>query len=205
MLELQVHQRGILSIFSLPQQLLQLQHGTQRLHCWTELPMVTNQVSEVAGKLSSSPCNSEQSVWAHLVYSYRHHPQLIGLTASSSPYPSQNRILVIYDKQCDGAQPSISEVLSVDNFISPLNLANSDRFVVLADEISDSMQSSSMPMSVKRYIKCNLPVIYQGTSNSVTSISTGAIWMLVSNNGGISTSGNTNNLDVYTRIRYIDN
>jgi len=112
---------------------------------------------------------------------------------------------VIYDKQCDGAQPSISEVLSVDNFISPLNLANSDRFVVLADEISDSMQSSSMPMSVKRYIKCNLPVIYQGTSNAVTSISTGAIWMLVSNNGGISTSGNTNNLDVYTRIRYIDN
>lgn len=78
-------------------------------------------------------------------------------SGSAGGQQSQVRILIVYDKQANGALPSVGDVLaSSATYNSFMNLANSDRFVVLCDEICDSTQSSQLNMSGSRYIKCNL-------------------------------------------------
>ena len=49
------------------------------------------------------------------------------------------RFKVVYDKQTNGAAPSILSVFTVDNFYSHNNLANADRYITLFDHITDPL------------------------------------------------------------------
>ena len=60
----------------------------------------------------------------------------VGLTASSTG-GCQFRILVVYDKQTNGNTATITDILLSDEFKAPNNLSYRDRFVVLADELTD--------------------------------------------------------------------
>jgi len=50
----------------------------------------------------------------------------------------QHRVVVIYDKQANSALPSLTTIFTSNSFTSPLNLSNSDRFVVISDTVTDS-------------------------------------------------------------------
>lgn len=117
---------------------------------------------------------------------------------------SQHRVLVVYDKQANGALPSTSDVLAASqNFNSPMNLSNSDRFVILQDEITDSAQSSAMNISAKRYTKCNLEVLCNGATGLISNINSGSIFMMIANNADL-TIGQVTAVWVTSRIRYVD-
>lgn len=125
------------------------------------------------------------------------------LIRSGSNGPSQARILVIYDKQANYSIPATLDVLQADVMISPLALTNSERFVVLMDELTDSMQSTSLNISGQRYRKIGLPTVYNGAAGTSGQVSTGTIWLFVSSNDTTTGTAATN-LDIYARMRYTD-
>ena len=57
--------------------------------------------------------------------------------------PSQVRTVIVYDKQANAAAPSRGDVFADGTlWNSPRNLFNQDRFIILADEISDQIEST---------------------------------------------------------------
>lgn len=116
---------------------------------------------------------------------------------------SQVRILVVYDKQPNGALPASTDVVGIGQFHGHISISNSDRFVVLMDEISESSQSSAINISGKRYLKCNLETMYGGTTSGIASINSGSIFIMAANNAD-PTVGAVSALYYSARIRYTD-
>lgn len=126
------------------------------------------------------------------------------LIRSGSNGPSQARILVIYDKQSNFSIPATTDVLQIDAMVSPLSLTNSERFIVLMDELTDSFQSTSLNVSGTRYRKIGLPTVYNGSAGTSGQVATGTVWLFVANND-VSTAGAVAlNLDIYARMRFTD-
>ena len=55
------------------------------------------------------------------------------LVRSSIDTTDVHRMVIIYDKECNGAAAVAADIFAVNTISSPLNLDNSDRFIVLAD------------------------------------------------------------------------
>lgn len=126
------------------------------------------------------------------------------LARTGSNGPSQARIVVIYDKQPTGALPVALDIFSSDTSVSPINLANSERFIVIMDELTDSFQSTSLNISGNRFRKIGLSSIWTTGGTGITGVKTGAVYLIAANNdkfGGVVSV----DMDFYTRIRYIDN
>lgn len=121
----------------------------------------------------------------------------------SASGPGQARILVIYDKQSNQSIPATLDILAADTSVSPLQLANSERFIVLLDELTDSIQSTSLNISGMRYRKIGLPAVYNGAAGTSGQVNTGTVWLYVANND-VATGTATSSLDIYARIRFTD-
>lgn len=130
-----------------------------------------------------------------------------GATTTQSPIM---RFLVVYDKQTNAATPAITDILVASTVVSPMNLANRDRFVVLAEEtfrpdntFNDTAAVAEFSEYKARYLKLRLDTIYNNTSGgTVADIQTGALWFIA-----LSTSINGTAepaVTLYTRTRYTD-
>lgn len=117
--------------------------------------------------------------------------------------PMQNRIIVFYDKQSNGAAPAITDVVVANSFVSPLNLNNSDRFVILFDELTESAQGATFMISGSRYTKCNLEQMFVGNNALIADIAGGAVFIMAANNSD-PVVGQATSTYVHTRVRYID-
>lgn len=116
------------------------------------------------------------------------------------------RILIVYDKQTNKALPAITDVLIQDNFNSPMNLDNSDRFIILADKLCDPVSTqNNFNIAGTIYKKMGLDTMWDTTVNfgDVRDIKSGSIVAFVAQSGGV-TVANIETTAV-TRIRYIDN
>lgn len=122
---------------------------------------------------------------------------------SSGSGPSQVRFLVVYDRQSNAATPTNTDILLIDRFDSPMNLANADRFVVLIDEVSESRQSTSLNISGQRYVKMALDGLYTANLGTSADYTQGAIYLLIASNDE-SAGTDTTPVDCVTRIRYVD-
>jgi len=128
-------------------------------------------------------------------------------TAGSSPL----RCLIVYDKQSNAAAPLSSDILQVDDISGQMNLSNSRRFQILADETIDEFGAAG-PTSFQRVFfrdftakgtKPGLPVEFNGTSSSaITAITTGSVYALIYQNGNLITAAPAQAF--YSRIRFID-
>lgn len=118
------------------------------------------------------------------------------------------RVLVVYDCQTNTTTPAVTDVI-VNNYNSPMNLSNRDRFKVLIDkhvimnacDLTGGVVAGGdpMPKYVKVYKKMNLEVIFGGVNSNVGSINTGGIFLvLVSQNNALTTA------TLYSRIRFED-
>lgn len=116
---------------------------------------------------------------------------------------SPTRILLIYDKQANGALPAVTDVLLADNFSSPNNLAARDRFVTLADIMVDpiSVQDSfSVAGSVFKLF--NLEEVFSGGTATIGSIASGSLFVMMAQNGSVTTAAPS--VTWYARVRYVD-
>lgn len=130
----------------------------------------------------------------------RHSHELNPTSTGGSPL----RVLVVYDKQANAAAPAITDILQVDDFQSPNNLSNRDRFVTLIDEIMDVVSANAnVTAADTNYKSINLEMLYNaGTTGAIGSITSGSMYLFVAQTGNIATTASV--YDFYTRVRYTD-
>ena len=120
------------------------------------------------------------------------------------------RLVIVYDKEAEGAPPTIaanaqSDIFSVDSIIAQMNLNNRDRFVVLVDEVVECIGTGG-PQSFfrKGYRKIRMPMVFNSnTGSTIAAINTGSIYAVVWQSGSLTNAGATTQLQ--TRIRFQDN
>lgn len=131
-----------------------------------------------------------------------------GGMAPNSTGNSPIRLVILYDKESEGVAPTIAAAAQTDAFnedtiTAANNLNNRDRFVVLVDEIIETIGTAG-PQSFYRkgYRKVGLPVVFNAVGATVASINTGAVYAFVWQNSGIGVAAPGCVLD--TRIRFED-
>jgi hypothetical protein len=133
---------------------------------------------------------------------------LAATTVGHSPI----RLLIVYDKQSNGVAPSTLDVVTIDEIDSLMNLNNSRRFKILADEVYEQGLSTAGPGALitkgfrdftGKGRRRGLDVEFRDTNaGDITDIITGSIYSFIWQNGGLITASPTNSF--YTRIRFID-
>jgi len=114
------------------------------------------------------------------------------------------RVVIVYDKQSNGAAPTAVQVFQANHIASPMNLSNSKRFIVLVDDTHEGL-SVTGPASayMKNFKKINLPIEYFDTNNGdITDIATGSVYMFTFNDSGFGVAA-PNNI-FYSRMRFQD-
>lgn len=116
----------------------------------------------------------------------------------------QVKIRVVYDKQSNGAAFAILDYLSIDGFDSANNLDNSDRFITLANHLTEPISvQNNFSACGKLNIPIDLETMYTGANGVVANILTGSIYLICSQDGQIGTAGPK--LGFYSRYRFVDN
>jgi len=126
------------------------------------------------------------------------------LTAGSTG-GSPARILCVYDKQANAVAPVATDILAVDQFQSPNNLSNRDRFVTIFDQMTDPI-SDQGPQAVELNLfkKINLETMWNaGTDALIGSITSGSIYLFVAQVNTIAAAAPV--MNIYARVRYTDN
>lgn len=123
------------------------------------------------------------------------------------------RLLIVYDKDTNGSVPLINEVLTTNDFGSFNNLDNSDKYCVLYDKIKQINPDGGGAVGGavhgaigfwKANIKLNHIMKFQGASPSISSITKGAIYAFIAQNGDGNFAGLTTQGQWWSRIRFID-
>lgn len=120
------------------------------------------------------------------------------------------RLLIVYDRQPNGAAPATTDVVLADTITSGMNLNNSRRFKILVDEIYDGISTvgpasffSKGYRSFAKKKEGGWPCEFKNTSaGDITDITTGSIYSFVWQDGGLLIASPANNL--FTRIRFTD-
>lgn len=114
------------------------------------------------------------------------------------------RFMIVYDKQTNAALPNANMIVEVDQLTSPLNLGNQRRFSVLFDRIIQCVGASGpqniifrRKIAMKKFVEFNA-----NSAGTVGDISTGGLYALAWQTGGITVASVTGNL--YTRILFSD-
>lgn len=121
------------------------------------------------------------------------------------------RILIVLDKQCNGAAPAVTDVLETANYASFNNLANKSRFRTLMDRTYkvDCMAAAGdgtandtpdvyVPCSF--FKKVNIPLEFSSTTGAIAEIRSNNIFMLAIGN---TTTTNVS-MDSKVRLRFSD-
>ncbi len=119
------------------------------------------------------------------------------------------RVMLVYDSQPNGALPAVTDVLTAADSRSFNNLNNRDRFRVLVDEThalgqrdtTNSLEGAPTAIVLNRYRKCNLPVVFDGTTAAIGDIQTGSLFLLTIGN---QASGSAIAASLAVRVRFVD-
>lgn len=128
--------------------------------------------------------------------SYRLH---LGL--HSDAVLNQIRLIFFVDKQQNGATPLVGEILQTVSYLSPLDLDNGKRFVVLKDQLVTMDSSSRKNMVQKGFLKLPFHLKYDGATGGIADMKENAIFLLVLSDAG----SNYPTIDYYTRFKWYDN
>ena len=124
--------------------------------------------------------------------------------ASTSTGGSPVRVMVVYDKQANATAPAITDVLVVDSFVGQNNLNNRDRFVVLCDYLSEPIGANgNTSVGGVIYKRLNLETMFNsGSAGTIGDITSGSVYLFVSQTGGILVANPTFNWRA--RVRFTD-
>lgn len=113
------------------------------------------------------------------------------------------RLMIVYDKQPNGALPAITDVLLSDTFTSNNNLNNRDRFITILDEIIGGEQGDALIGAGLFTRKINLETIFNsGNTGTISDIQSGSIFVMAA--AAPSSSANSTALVTRIRLRYLD-
>ncbi len=128
------------------------------------------------------------------------------ITMNASATTTMVRLMIILDKQVNGAVFTIGDLLedatAGDAIISPRDIDNQNRFTVLSDKtykLTDNGGNQLVQFNV--YKKINLPVRYDGTTANVGDLTSNGLFLVSFSNEATNTPAITD----FFRIRFIDN
>lgn len=131
-----------------------------------------------------------------------------GQMAPTSTLGGSVRLVVVYDKEAEGAAPTIAtgaqtDIFNQDNIVAQMNLNNRDRFVVLVDEIIECIGTAGPQAFFRKgYRKIQMPVVFNAvTTATITAINTGSVYAVTWQNGIATASPMA---ELQTRIRFED-
>lgn len=110
------------------------------------------------------------------------------------------RMVLYMDKQCNGATAAVTDILETATRLSFNNLANKDRFRILADRNVDIAATAGngtancrLSKSGSLHLKCAIPIEFSSTTGAITEIR--------SNNLGILLISENGDCDFHSAIR----
>lgn len=118
--------------------------------------------------------------------------------------PSQVRFVIVFDKQANGSLPARGDVFQDGTVgLTPLNLQNAERFVVLVDEWSDIGDNGQFTVTFTAFRKMSLEALYNSGSLIANS---GCISVWAATNSGVNdiATGHFPAIEFYSRVRYTD-
>jgi len=139
------------------------------------------------------------------------HIQGIVEPVDASTNSTLARVIVVYDRQPNGAALTVADVLTSVNSHSFNKLDNRNRFLVLADKkffigafdntATQTYAGSPFGHKVEIHKRISLPTTHMGTGDTIASIATGSIYMVTvgdqaPNAGGV--------FSLTARLRYTD-
>lgn len=119
---------------------------------------------------------------------------------STAGTPGNIRIMVVYDKQTNGALPVVTDILLNNSIVSHNNLNNSDRFITVCDVISPLQQNTLQPIFSTINRKINLDTMFSTTAGVITDITSGGLFVMMIPSDGLI----TDTVDIQTRLRFTD-
>ncbi len=137
----------------------------------------------------------------------------IPTTATAANTSDTIRVMMVLDKQANGALAANTDLLENDDYQSFNNLANSQRFRILMDRsysmhcpsgsgrgTTDTLSYGEDILSAQWHKKCNIPIEYDNsaTSGVITSIRSNNIFIIVGSKSGLGGFASQ------VRIRYTD-
>lgn len=154
--------------------------------------------------------------------------QIVKNTNTPSGLSEYLRVMVVYDKQANGAQPAIADLLldtaddatTTTNSWSGININNRDRFQVLMDNrvsvandgatAEDETDAAIIDytvnkVNVNRYMKLNdLETMYKSSTNpaAIGDVAVGALWLVTF--GNLPALNSPYNFIFNARLRYYD-
>lgn len=123
------------------------------------------------------------------------------VNASSVPSATTARIIMFVDKECDGSNPTVAQVLQQASVHSPLNMDFSKRFVVLKDWLFGYSNVGILERVVKTYKTLNFHGFYDGTTVTVTDCKENQIFILFISDAATNAPG----YSFWSRIKFYDN
>lgn len=119
------------------------------------------------------------------------------------------RILIVYDSQSNGSAPGVTDILQTANYLSPMNLNNRDRFKVLHERLipmnptvyTTGALTGGNPQnkSYEIYKRMFLDEVFSNTTNLISSITSGSVYLLI-----IAAAATATGLGYNSRIRFSD-
>ena len=117
----------------------------------------------------------------------------------------QQRLLIVYDRQSNGAAPSVADVLGSANVLYPRNLENRRRFKVLYDrffQLNGSGEAGSEKV-FKFYRRLRHPMVFNsGNAGTVADITSGSVYAVIC--GSVAAGATAGNINGRVRLRYED-
>lgn len=110
------------------------------------------------------------------------------------------RCLIVMDKQPNNVAPGITDILATSTMDSPRNIDESKRFVIIKDN-TYVLNANNPQAFIKNYRKMSEHVEYNGTGNTVASISTNSLYLVLFSTETV----NFPTVNYYNRLRFIDN
>lgn len=118
--------------------------------------------------------------------------------------PSQVRFVIVVDKQANGSVATRSDVFQDGTlFVSPIKIDAAERFIVLADEISDQCTNGQFSVSWECFRKMSIEALYVSAASIPT---TSAILMFVAANSDSAdaTTAHFPVVQFWSRLRFTD-
>jgi hypothetical protein len=115
------------------------------------------------------------------------------------------RVLLVYDKQTNGAALSLSDVLSTPSVDADMNLNNEMRFKLLVDDryhLNAAAEPGSMRVIRHDYATQRMVRFNSGNAGTVADIATGSLYLIVI--GSVVAGATAGFVSGRTRVRFTD-
>lgn len=126
-------------------------------------------------------------------------------SASSGGNGTYFRVLLIYDRDTNGALPAVTDIMTVDDEIAYMNLNNTDRFVTIYDKMKNWQPfAENHTVMFRGNIKLHHIMKFKGATGTIANITQGGIYLLFAQGGNYDSTGLTPLLYWRSRIRFTD-